>query len=1253
MPPKPTPQGSKKRKRNTSTHTSSPSVRKKGKNRSIVAESPATADDSEVIWQVRAIINERKVGRRIQYLLDWEPNSQTGETFSPTWQFSKDVGDGSIQEWNDEKERRERQQKPQSGSVSSQPQRTDNFTEAGPHLSEPAQHVQRQGRQRRVVNSSSPQPASTPPRQGGPASPEVQETPFFGPTEIGLTPLREPPSTLNPEEPTGLPIPQVHVTTTSGFNRDDYLVGLSQALQSSDPPPASSGVREPSSPPPIEVRTVIPDSQGVTTLSSVDTTQARSLDAPSPQPLVEELTGSLLPDQPVEALTDKAGRPVLQSSVAVFETDPVEVSSSAIVSEALPDQTGSRVSSPSSVQAPTEKTESPNFQEAQVRDSPVIESLTTNENSQSREIASPAPNTAETHSPLSINPSTNPTHTFSQQLREQFQSTILVTPGSDLKTTLPSAELSTSSAPQPPDFDTYPAQHTDIPEEMPETRRSLRASAPSSGTSGSPARTAPSTPNSVKNSRSIRAEDNARRKEREEKQQRESAALKEKEQQEKEAREAEEEAAAALSTSDSQLSENPISAIPADEAVDEPTVLQDAQDGSKLPDRLPSDAADKAMDSTSENGFTDGAARSEPSASESDPEETPGLALEQMEFIVPLPFSSQARDQYRRTVKYKEPLVERITGQNWSHDPSTVPDAELFVQTMRNIATHIDLTNVTTSSQGPVDPVLSMRWDCSVSTKFKFLGYLLNDLRGQSLHVVIICQPGEIVSILERFLQGNKISYSRTDAIANQSSPIASSSLKVTLRPATGEGSDTVLPPANLLLTLDHFIDINEPQIRALRQHPSYEQLAPVISLAVVNSVDHIERSLMPSLVGLKRLRVLVRCIAKTRKDAGKHDPGRPSIEDSAMEVARFVSMRGSQDTWPLPDIGPFDNNDAWDLSQGLVTMKSAGSSDSGDAKTKAVQKNVQKRRLEHVQDDAAESSKKIRMTPQGDNDASTTRISDSMVGGSSQAHKTPTHPNETASLRALLKATEERLQETRKAKDEELLSYQTALSDLQFRFEAQTAEKRSLASELTETKRIIVSIQNQNEVGIASIESFKETTRDLRERLAEARRALETSAIPEIAAMEKLRQEKEKAEEARAKAEKDKASQDSLNKYLAENYSLASTRAAELGQENEEYAAKNMALEKTASGEIVKVRQMYHSEQQKRLQSENIRLKQEVKNMSSLLQRKEEEHRNRKPGVGTRAGSVPRSPRVGPASRAGSPIPDRRIGVLKNNMNL
>jgi hypothetical protein len=44
---------------------------------------PERADHG--VWSVRAILKQRKKGNKTQYLLDWDPDPDTGEHYEPTW----------------------------------------------------------------------------------------------------------------------------------------------------------------------------------------------------------------------------------------------------------------------------------------------------------------------------------------------------------------------------------------------------------------------------------------------------------------------------------------------------------------------------------------------------------------------------------------------------------------------------------------------------------------------------------------------------------------------------------------------------------------------------------------------------------------------------------------------------------------------------------------------------------------------------------------------------------------------------------------------------------------------------------------------------------------------------------------------------------------------------------------------------------------------------------------------------------------
>lgn len=685
-------------------------------------------------------------------------------------------------------------------------------------------------------------------------------------------------------------------------------------------------------------------------------------------------------------------------------------------------------------------------------------------------------------------------------------------------------------------------------------------------------------------------------------------------------------------------------AIPAEDHEPQPVLDHDAEGHSRLPARIPGDDDDEPADVGSPSPPEIGLEGAEEVADDTDSEDA-GPSLGQMEFIVPLPLAGQARDQYRKTVKYHEELVERFTSRKWTDPPTLLSDAEVFVQTMRDITTHIDLTNETTMTQTAVDPADVVEWDRSVSTKFKLVYHLLVVLKELKMHVGLVAQQGRTLEILENFLTGMHISYARSDG----SHPLEETAgpLTVTVFPSDVCEISSSVPALALVVAFGCLSDAKKLSMHALRQHSG--RLAPLLSLAVINSVDHIDHSVAPMFTGAHRLRIVVNCLAKLRKEAGRNDIGMASVEECSSEIARFVLMNGTEAQWPLLPIGMLAHNDAWDLAQGMVSMKSSASSDSEkSAKAKAAAKKGQKRPLDRVQDDDMESGKRMRLTPQPDLDTSTTRISDSL-GQLSQVQLS----GEINALKDLLKATEQQLHETTSHSDTRIRGMDDAISELQQRFEEQTLEKRVLAKEITETKMILEHIKRQKDARDATVEKLKDEIRALKTQLSEAHVALQGSQIPEVAELEKLRQEKDKAEEAKRRADKAAQSEKVTMEYMRTEMEEARSRAGELAQLNRDYVARISILEQQASGEISKARQLFLDDRAKHDAADNIRLSQETLNLKQLLQRKEEELKTRKVGMGTRAGSVPRSPRVGPSSRAGSPIPDRRIGALKSNMNL
>lgn len=315
------------------------------------------------------------------------------------------------------------------------------------------------------------------------------------------------------------------------------------------------------------------------------------------------------------------------------------------------------------------------------------------------------------------------------------------------------------------------------------------------------------------------------------------------------------------------------------------------------------------------------------------------------------------------------------------------------------------------------------------------------------------------------------------------------------------------------------------------------------------------------------------------------------------------------------------------------------------------------------------DSCKRVRLTPQpgtvNPNDNSITHISNSITEHSSQIQKNApqfgrsAEPKDAAALREKLEAMGARLKEAEARyldAESRVREHAAALNDLQTRFEAQTIEKVSLRKAREETNgalALAIKRQEHQSTLIASLESERDS---LREQLQAARTALLTSTVPEVAELEALRQAKHAAETARRRAEERLAALEKDFDFMRAQYQSASSLAAEHAAQSERMAAEVGALTRKAAGEAGRLRELSRGEAAKRDAERVEMLEQTLRDREALLNRKEEEIRllkqARTAAYGTRAGSVPigaRSPRVGPASRASSPMHGGRLGVLRN----
>ncbi|KAI9880921.1 MAG: hypothetical protein M1830_009989 [Pleopsidium flavum] len=579
--------------------------------------------------------------------------------------------------------------------------------------------------------------------------------------------------------------------------------------------------------------------------------------------------------------------------------------------------------------------------------------------------------------------------------------------------------------------------------------------------------------------------------------------------------------------------------------------------------------------------------------------------LGKMEFVVPLPMNARVTDQYQQTIFNFRNVIERFVQDEVERDSTMIAQMHTMIERINKITAHSDLDNDSATTQHEVSAADEANWAEACSAKFQFLRQFIDAARTSDMHVVVLASSGRLLDILETFLKGRRAVYVRPDKM-RRSDSTAEGPLKFTLL-ATTESS-FIISTAALVIAFDGSVNAQDPRITAFRVHMlRVGQLSPLIHLLVANSAEHIDRCLPSSLKGPQRLQALVSCVAQTRHKVGQLPLEMPGPVAAAEEVTAYLALGGLEDQWTLPQMPEIAN------------VEFVDSSTTADSSTQSA---TQRSTL-----DAAPTSS-VNKRP----------MLQSNVNELQQALKTA--EEQLGMLRAQYTSREAELQNTIIAAQQRLQEHIDALSALQFRYESRTTDLHKLRAERDAAAVATAQAQRRCETQSAGIANLKEQQTTLVTELREAQIALESSAIPEIATLEKTKAEARQLAVDKAQLEKRLASLTKDFEFTRQQYQHASTAAAENASALTDLQSEVSALKQQASGEAVRLRQLNISNESQVHLGRAKQLEATLEEREELLRKKEEELREMKRGRGlaTRASSAPRSPRLG--SRASSPVP-------------
>ncbi|EED17923.1 conserved hypothetical protein [Talaromyces stipitatus ATCC 10500] len=619
------------------------------------------------------------------------------------------------------------------------------------------------------------------------------------------------------------------------------------------------------------------------------------------------------------------------------------------------------------------------------------------------------------------------------------------------------------------------------------------------------------------------------------------------------------------------------------------------------------------------------------------------LRLGPSEFAVTMPMDSVGKDNYERALAEHSESVKLLlsgfksgdgTVPSQSEQAQVISDIRHLIEKLDNVAIHTDLNIAEHVKQSKWDSHKEASWAEYTSSKFLFLGHLIEIAGAQDLHILFMVGKKETAELVERYFQGKGFApvRPRAEMHGHVELSLVNGSLSVGILSTEHDGTvETYRPPA-VIIALDSSFNTSSPVVEHLRTtYTRNGNLLPVVHLMIANSSEHIQRCL-PDLPEPQRLRLLVHIVKSLVDVLGDLQDDALGVQDDAEEIFTCLMSEDFNVSWNLPPIEPLHIL----VSNDLQTQEPLGAQ-APDPMTTGSSVN---KRIFDTLDAVAPDSKRQRLHLSQDLTQTTTQST--------------APPSQTLDLTAKLQALEARLVEMKTDHaaevdrlQETITDYETrskerikGWEDLQHRYETRNKELHQLRRErdgLTVDKaKLEQKVVKQQE----EITKLKDERTQLKHDLESARKDLKAEGGLS-GELETLRQKIRELTDDHTKLTKTLEYEKKQAEYAREQYQNASSRAAELANEKQALQSQQMILQSQVDAEAVKLKELKLQNGEAKHLARVKELEQTLESRESLLRKKEEELRtirNNRPA--TRATSTqPRSPKSwGNGSRPTSP---------------
>ncbi|RMJ27687.1 hypothetical protein PHISP_01472 [Aspergillus sp. HF37] len=602
------------------------------------------------------------------------------------------------------------------------------------------------------------------------------------------------------------------------------------------------------------------------------------------------------------------------------------------------------------------------------------------------------------------------------------------------------------------------------------------------------------------------------------------------------------------------------------------------------------------------------------------------------EFAISLPMDSRVKDDYEGVLRREARTIrDFMRGFEPNSKLSEAEHHQLaskvneVLEQLGNVTTHPDLNMIEHIRYSESDLEQEASWGEYSSSKFLLLGYLLQLASDRDLHFVVMVQTSKLLEILERYLLGKGLTYTRSRHEMGPGTDLelsmAKDSLSFGIQTTRIDRVVQTYKPPSVIIALDRSFNAQTPSVEHMRTtYARNGNLLPAIRLLISNSGEHIERCL-PDVPLLQRLRLLIHHTTHLLDAVGDLQDDALNVQEDVEQILSCLSSDNFNAHWSLPFIEPLHIVEPDELDSTMRYNQGNGDPEGMRIPTPASQKRSAQMEETAEQFPKRQRTEVMQFAPQmteSSNLPSRTLDSDSRPSDAKSMQTKSPQAVELDQLKESLTNTESRLQESGQI-----------LEELQHRYETRTREMHKIRQERDSLGAAKLTLEQRVEKQRDEITKLKDERTELKRDLTQARETIKdgggSAAELEGANEEVRRLKKENAGlERRADYEKNQG------EYTREQYQNASTVAAQSGNEIRQLKAENETLTRKVAGEASRLRELNMKTDQDRHLSRVQELELTLANRDDLLRKKEDELCEiRKNRPSTRSTSTqPRSPK-------------------------